>query len=98
MYYSGRLMRPWGLVLAVEPEDIAAAMEQCSDAVAVLVSPTYYGTTADVGEIVRLMAAYGKMVLVDEAHGRISGLSSVTGSSAASGCSSGGSRMHKVCR
>jgi arginine decarboxylase len=70
VYYSGRLMRPWGLVLAVEPEDIAAAMEQCSDAVAVfLVSPTYYGTTADVGEIVRLMAAYGKMVLVDEAHG-----------------------------
>ena len=55
---------------AVTPEAVEEALKENPDAVAVLiVTPTYYGVTADTKTIAEIVHRYGKVLLVDEAWG-----------------------------
>lgn len=59
-----------GLAMGVTPKAVEAALDAHPDAAGVLlVNPTYYGTTTDLGEIVEIVHGRGKPLLVDEAHG-----------------------------
>lgn len=54
----------------VTPATVAAALEENPEARAVFItSPTYYGATADLAAIERIVHARGKLLLVDEAWG-----------------------------
>lgn len=59
-----------GITLAVESSDIAGILKSNPETQAVFVtSPSYYGTTCKINEIVRVCREQNKMLLVDEAHG-----------------------------
>lgn len=54
----------------VTPETVAVSLDRHPDAVAVFItSPTYYGSTADLAAIERIVHARDKILLVDEAWG-----------------------------
>lgn len=60
----------WDLVHGVAPEQVAVALDQHPEARAVLVvSPTYHGVYANLGEIARIVHERHLPLLVDEAHG-----------------------------
>lgn len=70
VYYPCKQVEPWGITVAPEAGVVASVLQDNPDVSAVfLVSPTYYGTVADVKELVLVAENYDKMVLVDEAHG-----------------------------
>ncbi|NLU50107.1 MAG: aminotransferase class I/II-fold pyridoxal phosphate-dependent enzyme [Syntrophomonadaceae bacterium] len=70
VYYPCIQADPWGIVVAPEAGAVVSALEKNPAAAAIfLASPSYYGTVADVREIVQTAQNYDKMVLVDEAHG-----------------------------
>jgi lysine decarboxylase len=51
-------------------EAVEKALLACPDAVGVLITrPNYYGVCSDVSAIARLVHSYGKLLIVDEAHG-----------------------------
>ncbi|MBI2252260.1 MAG: PLP-dependent transferase [Armatimonadetes bacterium] len=51
-------------------ESLEKALKSCPHAKAVFIlSPTYYGATAPLGEIVELAHSYGKIIMIDEAWG-----------------------------
>lgn len=53
-----------------QPEEIGAALEQNQDAAAVYItSPDYFGVMSDLAAIAKVCQAYGKPLLVDNAHG-----------------------------
>jgi arginine decarboxylase len=53
-----------------ETDEIEKALRENSDAVGVLITrPNYYGICADLQSIVDITHSYGKIVIVDEAHG-----------------------------
>lgn len=59
-----------GISLGMEREQVAKAIEENPDAVAVLVNnPTYYGICSDLQAIVKMAHDAGMYCLVDEAHG-----------------------------
>lgn len=58
------------IILEASPDQIEEALRQFPEAKAVFVtSPTYNGVTADLLEIAEIVRRYGKILLVDEAHG-----------------------------
>ena len=60
----------WAIATHVTPEAIAQALDANPDTCAVcIVSPTYYGTTSDVGAIADYCHQRGIPLIVDEAHG-----------------------------
>ncbi|NER00053.1 MAG: aminotransferase class I/II-fold pyridoxal phosphate-dependent enzyme [Cyanothece sp. SIO2G6] len=60
----------WDMAHGVAVEAIAHALKTYSDIKAILiVSPTYYGTCADVGAIAHLAHQHNIPLIVDEAHG-----------------------------
>lgn len=60
----------FGIYTGVSPQTIEKALQEASDAVAVLITrPSYYGICSDIREIARLVHASGKILIVDEAHG-----------------------------
>lgn len=60
----------WGIAHPLTPDAVAQALKAHPDATAVmLVSPTYYGTCANVAAIAQLAHAHHIPLLVDEAHG-----------------------------
>ncbi|HPT75619.1 MAG TPA: aminotransferase class I/II-fold pyridoxal phosphate-dependent enzyme [Defluviitaleaceae bacterium] len=59
-----------GIALGMSMADIKKAIEEHSDAKAILVNnPTYYGICSNLKEIVELAHSHNMLVLVDEAHG-----------------------------
>lgn len=59
-----------GIAMGVSAEKFERALKRHPDARAVLViNPNYYGVAWDIKNIVDLVHSYGKLVLVDEAHG-----------------------------
>lgn len=59
-----------GISLGMKREQVAKAIKENPDAVAVLVNnPTYYGICSDLREIVRMAHGAGMYCLADEAHG-----------------------------
>ncbi len=59
-----------GISLGMKREQVAKAIADHPDAVAVLVNnPTYYGICSDISEIVRMAHEAGMYCLADEAHG-----------------------------
>jgi len=59
-----------GMAHGVTPDALRAALERCADARAVfVVSPTYYGMTADVAGLAQAAHAAGAALIVDQAWG-----------------------------
>jgi arginine decarboxylase len=59
-----------GIAMGITPEKLAHALKEHPEAKAVFVlNPTYYGIASELSTIVKLAHAFGKAVLVDEAHG-----------------------------
>lgn len=59
-----------GMAHGVTPDGLRAALERCADARAVfVVSPTYYGMTADVAGLAEVAHAAGAALVVDQAWG-----------------------------
>lgn len=59
-----------GIAMGVKQETVAQALENHPDAKAVfLINPTYYGITSELQTIVNITHAFGKPIIVDEAHG-----------------------------
>src|SRR5699024_940095 len=70
VYIDPKVDTDIGIPLAMEIEDVRAAIEQNPDAVAVLINnPTYYGICSDLRSLVKLAHAHNMLALVDEAHG-----------------------------
>ena len=60
----------WDMAYGISPAAIAAALDQHSNARAVLVvSPTYHGVCSDLATIAQIVHDHGIPLLVDEAHG-----------------------------
>lgn len=82
-YLTPPVMEEYGIFDAVTPEQVRKALEQEPDAAAVLlVSPTYEGRIAQIREIAQIVHAYGRILIVDEAHGAHLGLCNRENSSA----------------
>lgn len=70
VYVDPRVEPKLGIPLGMELADVRRAMDEHSDAVAVLLNnPTYYGVCSNLKAIVDLAHARGMLALVDEAHG-----------------------------
>ncbi len=70
VYVNPEVDRNLGISLGMQREQVAKAIEQNPDAVAVFVNnPTYYGVCSDLKAIVDMAHKAGMLCLVDEAHG-----------------------------
>lgn len=70
VYVNPQVDQRLGISLGMQREQVADAIAQNPDAVAVLVNnPTYYGICSDLKAIVRMAHGAGMLCLVDEAHG-----------------------------
>lgn len=59
-----------GIAMGIKPETVERALKENPDAKAVLITnPTYYGVCSDISSIAEIVHDYGKMLLIDEAHG-----------------------------
>lgn len=59
-----------GIAMGIKPEIVEEAIKKNPDAKAVLITnPTYYGACSDLESIANIVHSYGKVLLVDEAHG-----------------------------
>lgn len=60
----------FGIPALVNPEKIEKAMADNPEAAAVIITrPNYYGICCDVSKIADIVHSYGKLLIVDEAHG-----------------------------
>lgn len=70
VYVNPQVDQRLGISLGMQRAQVADAIAQNPDAVAVLVNnPTYYGICSDLKAIVRMAHEAGMLCLVDEAHG-----------------------------
>lgn len=70
VYVNPEVDRRLGISLGMRREQVARAIAQHPNAVAVLVNnPTYYGICSDLRAVVKMAHAAGMRCLVDEAHG-----------------------------
>lgn len=70
VYVNPEVDRKLGISLGMQREQVAAAIRDNPDAVAVLVNnPTYYGVCSDLRAIVKMAHDAGMYCLADEAHG-----------------------------
>ena len=70
VYVNPEVNQRLGIALGMEREQVAKAIAEHPNAVAVLVNnPTYYGICSDLRAIVRMAHAAGMLCLADEAHG-----------------------------
>lgn len=70
VYVNPEVDQRLGISLGMKVEQVAKAIEENPDAVAVFVNnPTYYGICSDLKTIVKLAHNKGMKVLADEAHG-----------------------------
>lgn len=60
----------FGITSLLEPEKLKEKLEKNQDVTAVfLTRPNYYGICSDIGRIAEIVHSYGKILIVDEAHG-----------------------------
>lgn len=59
----------WFVPLQLQGDQIEQALIQCQAEALVLTHPTYYGTAANVRDIVKRAKSHGSLVIADEAHG-----------------------------
>jgi arginine/lysine/ornithine decarboxylase len=70
VFLSPRCDPASGLPSGVEPQQVELALQRYPEAKGVLITnPNYYGMGVDVRKLAQLTHAYGKPLLVDEAHG-----------------------------
>ena len=70
VYVNPEVNHRLGIALGMKREQVAKAIEQHPDAVAILVNnPTYYGVCSDLKAIVKMAHDAGMLCLADEAHG-----------------------------
>ena len=70
VYVNPEVNHELGISLGMKREQVAKAIQQYPDAVAVLVNnPTYYGICSDLRAIVKMAHEAGMYCLADEAHG-----------------------------
>ena len=70
VYVYPDVMDEYGICGPVRAEQIEAAIRENSDARAVLItSPNYYGVLSDIRAIADVCHRYGKLLIVDQAHG-----------------------------
>mgnify|MGYP002571077704 CR=1 FL=1 len=70
VYVNPEVDRNLGISLGMQREQVAKAIKENPDAVAILVNnPTYYGICSDIGSIVKMAHDANMYVLADEAHG-----------------------------
>lgn len=70
VFVSPEVDPDFGIALGVTPEKIAAALAAHPQArAALLINPTYYGTTSDLATIAAQVHGRGLPLLIDEAHG-----------------------------
>lgn len=59
-----------GLYMGISPEKLSCLIAENPDVVgAIITSPTYYGICSDIEAITKVLHSYGKLLIVDEAHG-----------------------------
>lgn len=69
-YLYPDIIEEYGIADAVNPEHIERALKEQPEITAVIItSPTYEGVVANVGLIANITHKYGKILIVDEAHG-----------------------------
>ncbi len=70
VYVNPEVDRSLGISLGMQREQVAKAIKENPDAVAILVNnPTYYGICSDISAIVKMAHDANMYVLADEAHG-----------------------------
>lgn len=70
IYILPEIDEQMGIAMGVKPETVEATLRNNPDAKAILItSPTYYGACSDLESIGEIVHGYGKVLLVDEAHG-----------------------------
>jgi len=70
VYVNTEVDNFFGISTGVEPETLKTALEDNPDASAVFVTrPNYYGICSDIEKIVDITHSFGKILIVDEAHG-----------------------------
>lgn len=69
-YIYPRLIEEFGISGEIDPDDVRKALEEEPEAEAVIIpSPNYYGICSDVKAIADIVHEYGKLLIVDQAHG-----------------------------
>lgn len=70
VYAYPELIEEYGISGAIPPEEIEALLKENPDAEAVILpSPNYYGICSDIRGIAEIVHRYGKILIVDQAHG-----------------------------
>ena len=70
VYVYPETIEEYGISGAVPPEEVKALIEENPEAEAVFItSPNYYGICSDIKSIADIAHRYGKILIVDEAHG-----------------------------
>lgn len=62
--------KAFGIPSIISAEAVETALKEHPEAIGVFITrPNYYGVCSDIEEIARIVHSYGKLLLVDEAHG-----------------------------
>ena len=70
VYAYPKMIGEFGISGAVSPAEIERLVKENPEAEAVMItSPNYYGVCSDIGAIAEISHRYGKVLIVDEAHG-----------------------------
>lgn len=70
LYAYPDMIEEYGISGAIQPEEIEELLKNNSDAEAVILpSPNYYGICSDIEAIAKIVHKYGKILIVDQAHG-----------------------------
>ncbi len=70
IYLYPKINRELGIYEEVEPEELEEQLKANPEiSLVVITSPTYEGIVSDINTIARIVHNYGKLLLVDEAHG-----------------------------
>jgi lysine decarboxylase len=70
VYAYPEMIQEFGISGAVTPSEIERLIKENPDADAVMItSPNYYGVCSDIRSIAEIAHQYGKVLIVDEAHG-----------------------------
>lgn len=70
VYARPELCREWAISGEIRPEEIERLLNEHPDAAAVILpSPNYYGICSNIQQIAQVVHRFGKVLIVDQAHG-----------------------------
>lgn len=70
VYLQPSSYKEYGIIGVIEPDDVEKALSKDKDIEAVILpSPNYYGICSDIEKIAEIVHRYGKVLIVDQAHG-----------------------------